>query len=375
MRQTLDRASKFLNLVARISALLAAVAVGIASREFTSRHLDDCAMLRVLGQPQRTIALQYLTEFALVGLLANAVAIPWVTLVVTPLAMLGVAFAPLWDAAAWAVHVLSVLLQWCAGLPLATLSMATPPWWMAACGVGGGALLAMRLPWSLRAVGVPFLLPVLLWQAPRPATGEFELLAADIGQGNAVLVRTATHSLLYDTGPRYSLESDAGHRVLVPLLRAYGERLDMLVLADENVRRDAHALHDWLLAERIEVAFAPTALAEPLVAMAWPADAALRVLLTGADKLTVRPAPGLPFIFVNNYGPTESTVVATSGIVSPYGEGLPSIGKPIAGTEVYLFDGEGDPVPYGEEAEIFIGGAQLARGYRGDPALTAMKFL
>lgn len=164
---------------------------------------------------------------------------------------------------------------------------------------------------------------------------------------------------------------DAAAWEVWPTLAAGGT----LVLADENIRRDAHALHDWLLAEKIEVAFAPTALAEPLVAMAWPADTALRVLLTGADKLTVRPAPGLPFDFVNNYGPTESTVVATSGVVSPEGEGLPSIGKPIKGTQVYLFDGEGEPVPYGEEAEIFIGGAQLARGYRGDPALTAMKFL
>ncbi|WP_422085932.1 DNA internalization-related competence protein ComEC/Rec2 [Variovorax sp.] len=180
------------------------------------------------------LSLLLFQQVSLVGLLANAVAIPWVTLVVTPLAMLGVAIAPLWDAAAWAVRALSVLLQWCAGLPLTTLSMAAPPWWMAACGVIGGALLVMRLPWSLRAVGLPFLLPILLWQAPRPAAGEFELLAADIGQGNAVLVRTATHSLLYDTGPRYSLESDAGHRVLVPLLRAHGERLDMLLLSHRD---------------------------------------------------------------------------------------------------------------------------------------------
>ena len=71
MRQTLDRAEKFLNLVALLAALLAAVAVGIASRDFAGRHLDDCAMLRVLGLPQRTIALQYLIEFALVGLLAS----------------------------------------------------------------------------------------------------------------------------------------------------------------------------------------------------------------------------------------------------------------------------------------------------------------
>ena len=71
MRQTLDRAEKFLNLVALLAALLAAVAVGIASRDFANRHLDDCAMLRVLGLPQRTIAWQYLVEFALVGLLAS----------------------------------------------------------------------------------------------------------------------------------------------------------------------------------------------------------------------------------------------------------------------------------------------------------------
>ena len=71
MRQTLDRAEKFLNLVALLAALLAAVAVGIASRDFADRHLDDCAMLRVLGLPQRTIALQYLVEFALVGFIAS----------------------------------------------------------------------------------------------------------------------------------------------------------------------------------------------------------------------------------------------------------------------------------------------------------------
>ena len=68
--------------------------------------------------------------------------------------------------------------------------------------------------------------------------------------------------------------------------------------------------------KRIEVAFAPTALAEPLVGMGWHADTALRFLLTGADRLTTRPAPGLPFAFVNNYGPTECTVVATSGVVA-----------------------------------------------------------
>jgi putative ABC transport system permease protein len=71
MRQTLDRAEKFLNLVALLAALLAAVAVAIASRDFAERHLDDCAMLRVLGQPQRSIAWAYAIEFGAVGALAS----------------------------------------------------------------------------------------------------------------------------------------------------------------------------------------------------------------------------------------------------------------------------------------------------------------
>nr|WP_297356452.1 FtsX-like permease family protein [uncultured Caldimonas sp.] len=75
MRQTLDRAEKFLNLVALLAALLAAVAVGIASRDFANRHLDDCAMLRVLGQSQRTIAWSYTLEFAAVGVLASALGV------------------------------------------------------------------------------------------------------------------------------------------------------------------------------------------------------------------------------------------------------------------------------------------------------------
>jgi competence protein ComEC len=76
--------------------------------------------------------------------------------------------------------------------------------------------------------------PVLFWSPPRPVHGQFELLAADVGQGNAVLVRTAKHSLLYDAGPRYSAESDAGYRVLVPLLAQMGERLDVLMLSHRD---------------------------------------------------------------------------------------------------------------------------------------------
>ena len=180
------------------------------------------------------LSLLLFNQVSVVGLLANAIAIPWVTLLVTPLAMLGLVWAPLWTVAAWAIGGLAVFLQWLASWPFASISVAAAPLWAAVAGVLGGGLIALRLPWHWRLLGVPLLLPVLLWQPPSVARGEFELLAADIGQGNAVLVRTASHSLLYDTGPRFSRESDAGHRVLVPLLRALGERLDMLMLSHRD---------------------------------------------------------------------------------------------------------------------------------------------
>ena len=181
------------------------------------------------------LSLLLFNQVSLVGLLANAVAIPWVTLLVTPLAMLGVLWSPVWDAAAGAVRLLTWFLQALAAWPLASVSVAAAPFLYAITGVLGGVLLAMRLPWHLRLLGVPLMLPVLLWQPMRPAVGQFEVLGADIGQGNALVVRTASHSLVYDTGPRFSRESDAGHRVLVPLLRAMGERIDMLVLSHRDL--------------------------------------------------------------------------------------------------------------------------------------------
>lgn len=174
-------------------------------------------------------------QVSLVGLLANLAAIPWTTLVVTPLALGGVLWAPLWDAAAWSVQPLSAGLQWLAGWPWAQLSFAMPPLWAGVAAVAGGTLLALRLPVPVRLLGLPLLLPALWWQPPRPVPGQFELLAADVGQGQAVLVRTARHALLYDAGPRYHQDSDAGDRVLVPLLRATGERLDRLVLSHRDV--------------------------------------------------------------------------------------------------------------------------------------------
>lgn len=187
-----------------------------------------------------TLALTPLTlllfgQVSVVGLLANLVAIPWVTFVVTPLAMLGTLYAPIWDLAAWAMQGLSVYLAYLAGFSWATISVAAPTLFISAMGVIGGLVMVMSWPWRLRVLGLPLLLPVVLWQAPRPELGQFELMAADIGQGNAVIVRTANHTLVYDAGPRFSLESDAGHRVLVPLLRSTGEKVDTVMLSHRDI--------------------------------------------------------------------------------------------------------------------------------------------
>jgi competence protein ComEC len=186
-----------------------------------------------------TLALTPLTlllfgQASLVGLVANAIAIPWVTLVVTPLAIAGVLASPLWTVAAGAVQLLQAFVQWLASWPFATIAVPQAPLWAGIAGVLGGLVLTLRLPWPVRALGLPLLLPVALWQAPRPPAGEFELLAADVGQGNAVLVRTTGHTLVYDSGPRYGPDSDAGSRVLVPLLRALGERVDVLLVSHRD---------------------------------------------------------------------------------------------------------------------------------------------
>ncbi len=186
-----------------------------------------------------TVALAPLTlwlfgQVSLVGLLANLVAIPWVTAVVTPLALAGAAWPPLWHLGAWAVGMLVQVLQVLALLPGGVWSAAAAPAWVALAGLAGGGLLVMRLPPALRALGLPLLWPMLVWQPPRPVQGQFELVAADIGQGTAVIVRTATRSLLYDTGPRQGSDSDAGQRVLLPLLRALGDRPDRVVVSHRD---------------------------------------------------------------------------------------------------------------------------------------------
>jgi amino acid adenylation domain-containing protein len=170
-----------------------------------------------------------------------------------------------------------------------------------------------------------------------------------------------------------SLGFDASVWELWPYL-ASGASVD---IPEERVRSDAKALRDWMVLQGITVSFAATAMAESLMQLEWPKTAALRFLLTGADTLKKYPSSSLPFVLVNNYGPTEGTVVSTSGVVAADSSAnqAPSIGRPIDGVEIHILDDRQQPVADGTTGELYIGGAGLARGYRNRPDLTAERFI
>jgi amino acid adenylation domain-containing protein len=150
-----------------------------------------------------------------------------------------------------------------------------------------------------------------------------------------------------------------------------------LHVPDDETRTSPEALRDWLVGARITVCFLPTPLAESVLSLAWPRASALRYMLTGGDALHNYPAPTLGFKLVNHYGPTESTVVATS-VVLPAREDAPApppIGRPIANTQVYLLDRLGQLALPGVAGELYIGGAGVARGYLNRPELTAERFV
>lgn len=150
-----------------------------------------------------------------------------------------------------------------------------------------------------------------------------------------------------------------------------------LLAPPETTRVSPRALRDWMLAQRITVSFVPTPIAQRLIFLEWPTETTLRFLLTGADVLQQYPPAGLPFTLVNNYGPTECTVVALSGKIAPHQRpaALPPIGRPISNTRIFLLDESLQEVPAGSIGELHIAGAGVGRGYLHDPELTLEKFI
>jgi pristinamycin I synthase-3/4 len=148
-----------------------------------------------------------------------------------------------------------------------------------------------------------------------------------------------------------------------------------LHVVPDDTRLSPAELRAWLADEGVTVAFAPTPVAELLLDGDWPGPLSLRTLLAGGDRLHARPSAGLPFAVHNNYGPTEASVVATSGVVAPDGAELPDIGRAIAGARIYVVDEALRLVARGAPGELLVGGDGVARGYLGQPGLTADRFL
>ena len=185
----------------------------------------------VVGLALAPLTLLLFGQISVVGMLANLWAIPWVTLCITPLAMLGVLWPPLWTVAADGVQAMVWLLEVMHAWPMAVMHFAQPPLWVGAVGVLACIWMALPLGWRWRGLGLPWALPMLCWVPATPTHGQFDVLALDVGQGSALLVRTQQHSLLFDAGPRWSEHANAGERTVVPVLRALGAKPDVMVIS------------------------------------------------------------------------------------------------------------------------------------------------
>jgi competence protein ComEC len=187
-------------------------------------------------------------QVSLVSPVANAVAIPLVSFVVTPLALAGAMLpaplsGPVLMAAHWFVAVLAQALTWLAGLPLAVWAAPEPDPWLFAMALAGTFWMLAPRGWPHRWAGAAAWLPLFVQLPAHPADGAFTVTAFDVGQGMALLVETHGHRMLYDTGPQYGPDSNSGDRVIGPYLRARGiATLDGMIVSHGDTDHSGGAL-------------------------------------------------------------------------------------------------------------------------------------
>jgi competence protein ComEC len=234
-----------------------------------ARHWLTSLRPAALAQYAVTIGLVPLTmllfgQVSLISPIANAVAIPLISFIVTPLSLLGsVVPAPLsnWMLAGahFLVDWLARGLAWLSALPLAVWTAPMPAPWMFGMALTGTLWLLAPRGWPLRGLGLLAWLPLLVNVPAHPAPGEMWITAFDVGQGTALLIETAQHRLLYDTGPFYSPESDGGSRVIVPYLNARGiKALDAVVISHNDNDHSGGAL---TIFEQVNVGWVSSSLA------------------------------------------------------------------------------------------------------------------
>jgi competence protein ComEC len=176
-------------------------------------------------------------QVSLVSPLANALAIPLVSFVVTPLALAGALLPFDWPLVLGhaILEALMAALGWLAALPSAMWQQHAPAPWTAALALLGIAWLLLPRGFPARWLGGVLALPLFTVLPPAPAAGELWITVLDVGQGLAVLARTQKHALLYDAGPAFNAFADSGSRVVLPYLRGEGiDRLDALVVSHDD---------------------------------------------------------------------------------------------------------------------------------------------
>ena len=188
------------------------------------------------------------SQFSLASPFANAIAIPVISLMVTPLSLAGALLpAPvstvLLNLAHSLVQALAWLLETMSAMPLAVWSAPAPAPWVFCFALGGTLWMLAPRGWPRRWLGAVTWLPLLAGQPSHPEAGDFSVTAFDVGQGMALLIETSSHRLLYDSGPMYSPESNGANRVILPYLKARGiASLDAMVVSHSDVDHSGGAL-------------------------------------------------------------------------------------------------------------------------------------
>lgn len=176
-------------------------------------------------------------QVSVISPLANAVAIPLISFVVTPLALLG-SFLHIGTLTVFAHEILSagmLVLKWLNQLPAASWQQQAPPNWTLIPAMLGVLWVLLPRGWPLRWFGLLGFLPMFLIAPIRPVVGDMQITVLDVGQGLSVVVQTAAHALLYDAGPQYSAQNDEGSRIIVPFLRGEGiQKLDALIVSHDD---------------------------------------------------------------------------------------------------------------------------------------------
>lgn len=177
-------------------------------------------------------------QVSVVSPLANAVAIPVISLLVVPLTLLGSLLPVAWplEFAHTIVSACMVCLQWLAELPASTWQQHAPPAWAALTALLGVLWTLLPRGFPMRWLGLVGFLPMFLVSPEWPKAGEMRVTVLDVGQGLAVVVRTANHVLLYDAGPRFSERSDSGSKTVFPYLRGEGvSRLNGFIISHDDL--------------------------------------------------------------------------------------------------------------------------------------------